>query len=90
MQEFGVIFTNKLSNELPPKREVDHKIELTLGVGPQNKALYRLKQIKQANLKHQLIKLLVKGYTQSSKSSFKTLMFFVNKKDGQIRMRIDY
>ena len=34
------ILTNELPQELPLKREVDHKIEMILGSEPPSKALY--------------------------------------------------
>jgi hypothetical protein len=41
LNEFDDVLTNELPNELPPEREVDHKIELVPGAEPQNKAPYR-------------------------------------------------
>ena len=43
-----------LPNELPPRREVDHKIEVKPGTEPPSKAPYRLSQKELEELKSQL------------------------------------
>ena len=40
-----------LPNELPPRREVDHKIEVKSGTEPPSKAPYRLSQKELEELK---------------------------------------
>ena len=87
---FSDVLTDELSLELPPKREVDHKIELVLGVKPQNKAPYRLNQVELKELKRQVDAFLERGYIRESKSSFGAPVLFVSKKDGQMHMCIDY
>ena len=87
---FSNVLTDELSLELPPKREVDHKIELVLGAKPQNKAPYRLNQVELKELKRQVDALLERGYIRESKSSFGAPVLFVSKKDGQMHMCIDY
>jgi hypothetical protein len=79
-----------LPNELPPEREVNHKIELVLGAEPQNKAPYRLNQSELVELKRQLTELLARGYIRPSKSPFDAPVLFVSKKGGQLRMCVDY
>ena len=54
LNEFEDVLTNELPNELPPEREVDHKIELVPGTEHQNKALYRLNKTELVELKGQL------------------------------------
>ena len=48
------VLTNELFQELPPKREVDHKIEVIPGSEPPSKAPYRLNQKELLELKKQL------------------------------------
>ena len=50
-ENFKDVLTNELPEELPPEREVDHKIELVPGAKPQNKAPYRLNQNELVELK---------------------------------------
>ena len=90
LDEFRDVLTNELPEELPPVREVDHKIELVPGAEPQNKAPYRLNQNELVELKRQLTELLARGYVRPSKSPFGAPVLFVSKKGGQMRMCIDY
>ena len=79
-----------LPNELPPRREVDHKIEVKPGTEPPSKAPYRLNQKELEELKSQLDKFLAKGYIRQSKSPYGALVLFVDKKDGKLRLCVDY
>ena len=90
LDEFRDVLTNELPEDLPPVREVDHKIELVSVAESQNKAPYRLNQNKLVELKRQLTELLARGYVRPSKSPFGASVFFVNKKGGQMQMCIDY
>ena len=55
------VLTNELPQVLPPKREVDHKIEVTPGSEPPSKAPYGLNQKELLELKKQLNDLLSRG-----------------------------
>ena len=80
----------ELPQELPPRREVDHKIEVIPGSEPPSKAPYRLNQKELLELKKQLNDLLSRGYIRPSKSPYGAPVLFVDKKDGKLRMCIDY
>ena len=84
------VLTNELPQELPPTREVDHKIEVIPGSEPPSKAPYRLNQKELLELKKQLNDLLSRGYIRPSKSPYGAPVLFVDKKDGKLRMCIDY
>ena len=90
LAKYGDVLTNELPMELPPRREVDHKIEVLPGAEPPSKAPYRLNQKELMELKKQLNDLLERGYVRPSKSLYGALVLFVNKKDGKLRMCIDY
>jgi hypothetical protein len=79
-----------LPKDLPPKRRVDHAIEVMLEVAPFAKAPYRMSHEELKKLKVQLEKLLAKGYIKSSKSPYGAPVLFVHKKDGTLRMCVDY
>ncbi len=92
LDEFLDVMLEELPEELPPKRQVDHAIEVMSKVAPPAKAPYRtsheeLKELKE--LKVQLEKLLTKGYIKPSKSPYGAPVFFVHK-DGTLRMCVDY
>jgi hypothetical protein len=79
----------KLPNELPPKRQVDHAIEVMLGVPPPAKAPYQMSHEELKELKVQLYELLAKGYIKPNKSPYGAPVFLVHKKDGTLRMCVD-
>ena len=75
---------------LPPSREVDHKIELVPGSQPTSRPTFRMSAWELAELKKQLEELVKAGFIQPSKSPFGAPILFVKKKDGTMRMCIDY
>ena len=75
---------------MPPQRELDHIIELTPGAEPPHRAPYRMSPQGLDQLKKQLRDLTNKGYIQPSISPFGAPVLFVPKKEGGIRMCVDY
>ena len=90
INEFKDVFPEDLPSGLPPRREVDHHIELEPGQIPPSKPTYRLSQPETDELKKQLADLLAKGYIRESKSPYGAPVLFVKKKDGTMRMCVDY
>jgi hypothetical protein len=84
------VFPDELPAGLPPSREVDHKIELLPGAVPPSRPTYRLSATELAELKKQLEELMKAGFIQPSKSPFGAPILFVKKKDGSMRMCVDY
>ncbi len=80
----------ELPEDLPPRRRVDHAIEVVSGVAPPAKAPYRMSHEELKELKVQLEELLAKGYIKLSKSPYGAPVLFVHKKDGTLRMCVDY
>jgi hypothetical protein len=60
------------------------------GVAPPAKAPYRMNHEELKELKVQLEELLAKGYIKPSKSPYGAPVLFVHKKDGTLRMCVDY
>jgi len=81
---------NPFEMKYPPEREVDHKIEVDSTKLIPNKAPYRLSYFEMSELKKQLQELLEKGLIEPSKSPYGSPVLFVKKKDGSLRMCIDY
>ena len=75
---------------LPPPREHDHAIDLIPGSQPPSKPPYRLASTELDELRKQLDKLLEYGFIRASRSPYGAPMLFVKKKDGTLRMCIDY
>jgi len=90
LKEFSNVMLEELPDELPPRRQVNHAIEVMLGVAPPAKAPYRMNHEELRELKVQLEELLAKGYIKPSKSPYGAPVLFVHKKDGILRMCVDY
>lgn len=90
LQEFTDVFPAELPEGLPPSRGVDHRIDLEPGHPPPFRAIYRLSYKELAELKKQLDELLKQGYIRPSKSPYGAPILFVTKKDGTLRMCVDY
>jgi hypothetical protein len=90
LTEFDDVFPDDLPPGLPPQREIDHKIELEAGSTPPTKAPYRMSPLELNELKKQLAELSSKGFIQASKSPFGAPVLFVKKKDGTMRLCVDY
>ena len=89
VKEFPDVFPKELLG-LPPERELDLSIEILLGTTPISRAPYRMVPTELKELKIQLHELLDKGFIQPSVSPWGTLVLFVKKKYGTLRMCIDY
>ena len=90
IKKFIDVFPTTLPDRLPPKRNIDHAIELTPGTEPPSRPIYRLSYEETNELKKQLADLLKKGYIQPSTSPFGAPVLFVHKKDGTLRLCVDY
>ena len=89
LQELGDVFPDEIPG-LHPKRDIDFTIELVPGATPVSKTPYRMSTPKMLKLKMQLQELLEKKYIQRSVSPWVALVLFVKKKDGTLRLCIDY
>jgi hypothetical protein len=75
----------------PPKRVVDHKIELKPGSVPPNKPAYRMSPAELAELKSHLTDLLDRGFIRPSTSPFASPVILVKKKNTtKMRLCVDY
>ena len=75
---------------LPPEREVEFTIDLIPGTEPISIPPYRMAPAELRELKAQLEELLSKGLIKPSISPWGALVLFVKKKDGSLRLCIDY
>ncbi|TYJ97414.1 pol protein [Cucumis melo var. makuwa] len=89
VREYPDIFPDELPG-LSPLREIDFAIELEPGTAPISKALYRMAPAELKELKVQLQELLDKGFILPSVSPWGAPVLFVKKKDGSMRLCIDY
>ena len=89
VKEFIDVFLGELPS-LPPEREVKFSIELIPGTNPISIAPYHMAPAKLKELKAQLQDLLDKGFIRPSTLPWGALVLFVKKKDGSLRLCIDY
>ena len=89
VKDFLKVFLEELIG-IPPEREVDLSIEILSGTTPTSRAPYRMAPIKLKELKIQLQELMDKGFIRPNVSPWGALVLFVKKKDGTLRMCIDY
>jgi hypothetical protein len=75
---------------MPPDRDIEFVIELQPGTAPISKRPYQMPPTELAKLKNQLQELLDKGYIHPSSSPWGSPALFVKKKDGSLRMCVDY
>ena len=90
LEEFKDIMPAELPKKLPPRREVDHTIELEPGAKPLAFAPYRMAPPELEELRRQLKELLDVGYIRPSKSPYGAPVLFQRKHDGSLRLCIDY
>nr|GFB83706.1 putative reverse transcriptase domain-containing protein [Tanacetum cinerariifolium] len=87
--EFPYVFPDELPG-IPPVREVEFNIKLIPGAEPISKAPYRMAPVELKELKDQLQELLERGFIRPSVSPWGAPVLFVKKKDGSMRLCIDY
>ena len=90
LSEFKDVFPETLPIGLPSKRHVDHTIDLEPGASPPFRPIYRLSYKELNELRTQFTELIAQSHIRPSKSPFGAPILFVPKKDGTLRMCIDY
>lgn len=88
LHDFKPIFGEP--EKLPPKRSHDHHIELAPGAKPPQQRTYRMSPLELQEVQRQLEDYLAKGWIQPSSSPFGAPILFARKKDGELRMCVDY
>jgi len=86
--EYNDVFSEPSS--LPPHREFDMTIDLQPGASPPFQAPRPMSAPMLDELKSQLMKLQQAGFITPSNAPFGAPILFVKKKDGSLRMCIDY
>ena len=75
---------------MPPKWDLEFRIELVPGAVPNSKDPYRMNILEMNELKLKLQGLIDKHYIRPSVSPWGSSILFVKKKDGTLRLCIDY
>jgi hypothetical protein len=89
-EEYRNVFEKKNTNTLPEHRPCDCGIELQEGAQPPFGLIYSLSQNELATLRDYHDENLAKNFIRHSKSPVGAPILFVKKKDGSLRMCVDY
>ncbi|GKC08799.1 putative reverse transcriptase domain-containing protein, partial [Tanacetum coccineum] len=89
VRDFPEVFLDDLLG-LPLVREIEFRIDLIPGASPVVRSPYRLAPSEMLELSNQLKELQEKGFIRPSHSPWGAPVLFVKKKDGSMRMCIDY
>ena len=87
--EYPKVFPDELPR-MPPDRDIEFMIDLVPRTGQIAKRPYRMAVDELAELKKQLQELTDKGFIRPSASPWGSPVLFVKKKDGSMRMCVDY
>ena len=88
VQEFQDVFQEIPG--LPPSREIDFVIDLAPGAAPIARAPYRMAPLEMRELNEQIQQLYGQGFIRRSTSSWGAPVLFVKKRDGSLRLCVDY
>jgi hypothetical protein len=87
--EYPDVFPEELPG-MPPDRDIEFIIELIPGTAPIAQRPYRINPQELEELKKQLTDMLRKGLIHPSASPWGSPVLFVDKRDGTIRLCVDY
>ena len=89
VRDFVEVFPDEIP-EVPPEREVEFGIKLVPGIRPVSMAPYRMSASELSELKKQLEELLEKNFIRPSVSPWGAPVLLVKKKEGSMRLCVDY
>ena len=88
--EYLDVFSKSKSAHLPPRRPCNHNIELENSAAPPFGPIYSLSKVEQLALKTFINKNLSTGLICPSQSPAGAPILFIKKKDGSLRLAVDY
>ena len=89
-RDYADVFSKSESDQIPPHRIYDHKIQLEAPLPNAFSPLYRQSTEELKATKQYLLENLEKGFIVNSSSPFASPILFVKKADGKLRFCIDY
>ena len=84
------VFSKSKGTTLPPRRPYDHKIELEGGTTPPFGPIYSLSEVEQFALRQFLDENLANHFIRPLNSPSGAPVLFIKKKDGSLRLAVDY
>jgi transposase InsO family protein len=88
--DYADVFSKKSADILPQHRPYDHAIDLEPGSHPPFGPLYSLSEVELKALREWLEENLGKGFIRVSTSPAGAPILFIKKKDGSLRLCVDY
>jgi len=88
--DFANVFSKSKAKTLAPHQDYNLKIEIEDGAKPPLGLIYALSESELVALREFINEHLAMGFIRSSKSPFGTPVFFVKKKDGSLRLCINF
>jgi hypothetical protein len=88
LEDFEYVF--KEVSGLTPKRDIDFSINLIHGAAPVSRTPYKMSTPELKDLQMKLEEIMKKGYIRPSVSPWGAPVVFVKKKDGTLRLCIDF
>jgi hypothetical protein len=89
LQEYEDVFPDEVPPGLPPKRGIEHQMDLVSDASLPNRAAYRTNPKETKEIQQQVEELIKKGYVQESLSPCVVHVLLVSKKDGSWRICVD-
>ena len=88
--QYMEVFSEELANRMPPLRKWDHEITLQEGAKIPNGVTYKMTMEEEEALRKCLAEMLPTGKIRRSRSATAAPVLFVRKKNGSLRMCVDY
>lgn len=88
--DYTHIFSKAASERMPTSKPYDHPIDLEEGKVPPYSKIYPMAPAEKSVMDAWIDEQLAKGYIRASKSPAAAPVFFVKKKDGTLRLVVDY
>ena len=88
--EFVEVFSKTKADTLAPHRSIDHAIDLEPGCKIPYGRIYNLSEVELKTLKAYIETNLANGFIQRSSSQAAAPILFAKKKDGGLRLCVDY
>ena len=89
-KDYADLFSKQAAEVLPEHQPWDHTIPLVDGKQPPFGPIYALSRIELETLRNYLDEMLEKGFIQPSSSPAGAPILFAKKKDGSLRLCVDY
>lgn len=89
-EEFQELFEENMEHDLADHQEWDHEIHLEDGAKLRPGPIYPLTQDQQEELRAYIKRNVQRGYIRPSESSMASPILFVPKKNGKLRLCVDY